>query len=142
VKSQQHRHLLSARYRSILYRFTWSPDGQWICCCGQSEQGKEIAVVHREGEEKGFRVLVSTRTTPGLKGLDGFLAWEPKPGKRIVASLLTADNPQRQLYFLDPEGKVPPQRLAGQDPKRSCVCPTWSPDGKQIVYSVHPGAFQ
>ncbi len=114
LKTQQRRQLLGARYRSILYRFTWSPDGQWICYCGESEQGKEIAVVHRDGEEKGFRVLVSTRITPGLSGLDGFLAWEPKSGKRILASLLTTDNPQRQLYFLDPERKAPRNGLPGK----------------------------
>ncbi len=142
MKTEQRRDLLGTRYRGISFGFTWSPDGQWICFRGDSEEGQEVAVVHREGEEKGLRVLLSTRTTPGLTSIGGFLAWEPKEGNRIVASLATADNPNRQLFFLDSEGKVPLQRLAGQDPKRGCMSPAWSPDGKRIVYSVRPGVSQ
>jgi Tol biopolymer transport system component len=139
LKTQQRRHLLGEhKYGYISFGFTWSPDGQWICFCGETQQGREIAVVHRDGEEKGFRVILSAQTMPGLKDIGGMLAWEPKQGNRVVASLVTADNSNRQLFFLDPEGHFPPQRLAGQDPKRWLMGPAWSPDGKQIIFCDRP----
>ena len=45
-----------------------------------------------------------------------------------------------QLYCIDPEGKVPPQKLAGQDAAQSNFIPAWSPDGKTIVYAYGKGA--
>ena len=140
--THERRHLLNTSYRNISFGFTWSSDGDWICFRGDSEKGQEVVVVHRDGEEKGLRVLLSIRTTPGLKEIGGFLGWEPKPDGRIVASMAMAGNPNRQLYFLDSEGNTPPKRLAEQDPTRPCMSPAWSPDGKRIVSSVRPAVSQ
>jgi Tol biopolymer transport system component len=131
--------LLDKEYRQIWYGLNWSPDAQWICYRGATENGDEAAVVHREGQEKGFRVILSRETMPELESINNFFAWEPSEGKRILVALVTKSNPNFQLYLLDAEGKAPPQRLAGQDATRSCLNGTWSPDGKRIVFCVRPG---
>jgi uncharacterized protein (TIGR03067 family) len=140
LTSKRVRTLVGKDYRQIMYGTSWSPDGQWICYRGTTMEGDEVAAVHREGHLKGFRVILSASTISELQGINNFLAWEPKEGKRILASLMVRGNGNRQLYLLDAEGKAPPQRLAGQDATRSNLNGSWSPDGKQIVFCVRPGA--
>ena len=53
--------------------------------------------------------------------------------------MIMEGNPNDQLYLLDPEGKTPPQKLAGQDPTRNNLGMYWSPDGKRIVFASAPG---
>ena len=141
-KPDERRALLEKTYMRVLYGFGWSPDGQWICFMGTTpDNNHELAVVHREGATKGFRVLVTRQSMADYLGANNFVAWEPKEGKQILASLMTRSNRNRQLYLLDAEGKAPPQRLAGQDATRSCVNGTWSPDGKKIVFCMRPGVL-
>ena len=134
LKTHKKRLLLDPTYRRVWYGFTWSPNGQWICFKGTSPDRKEIAVVHVEGEKKGFRVLFPSTALPDVKDVNNFLAWEKKDGKRILAGVTTTDSNVAQLYLLDSEGKAPPQRIAGQYPKRLCINGTWSPDGKKIIF--------
>jgi uncharacterized protein (TIGR03067 family) len=139
LKTQERRMLLDVEYRQIRFNFGWSPDGQWICFKGALPDGRsELALVHREGQAKGFRVLLPSPAAPEVIDFNCHLAWEPN-GKRILGSLVTKQNSHFQLHLLDPEGKVPPQRLAGQDPSRSWTNGTWSPDGKRIIFCVFAG---
>lgn len=145
VKTQK-THALLTQERSISYGFNWSPDGQWICFLSNSSREgnhrNEVAIVHREGQEKGLRVLLPWPVMPDVTDINCNFAWERPEGKRILASLATRENANHQLYLLDAEGKAAPQRIPGQDPKRSCSNGTWSPDGKQIIFCVRPGNAQ
>ena len=140
LKTKQRRTLLDREYRQLGYGFNWSPDGEWICYKGTASHGDEVAVVHREGQKKGFRFVIPDPAALGIIDINYSLAWEPKVGKRILASLATHENRIHQLYMLDPEGKTPPQLLAGQDPEQSCMRPSWSPDGKRIVFRMLTGS--
>jgi Tol biopolymer transport system component len=138
LKTKKQTKLLNADYQEILWGFGWSPDGQWICFKGTSPEGRNVAaVVHREGQSKGFRVLLPSQESPDVVDFTCHFAWEPTEGKRILASLSTQQNRNYQLYLLDPERKEPPTRLAGQDSSRSWSSGTWSPDGKRIIFCVY-----
>ena len=59
MKTKKQTKLFEADWQEILWGFAWSPDGQWICFKGTSPDGQsKVAVVHREGQKKGFRVLL------------------------------------------------------------------------------------
>lgn len=139
LKTKETHTLLDREYQRVWYGFSWSPDTEWICFMATLANNQEIAVVHREGEAKGFRVLLTRESMADYLGANNFLAWEPNEGKRILATLVTRSNRNRQLYLLDAEGKAPPQRIAGQDATRANVNGTWSPDGKRIIFCVRPG---
>ncbi len=140
LKTRTRRLLLDGDYAADSYGFNWSSDGQWVCFLARGAGGgQDVAIVHREGQKKGFRVLLPSPPAPDVRDINCNFAWEPKQGGRILASLATKENPNHQLYLLDPEGKAAPQRIAGQDPKRSCSNGTWSPDGKRIIFCVRPG---
>jgi Tol biopolymer transport system component len=97
-----------------------------------------VAVVHAQGQAKGYRVLLSEENTPDLKKIDGYFSWRPD-SKRFLVALKMGNDINEQLYCVDPEGKAPPQKLAGQDAARTNFIPAWSPDGKTIVYAYAKG---
>ncbi len=134
-------YVLDKEYAYIWHGFDWSPDGRWICykaSLGVEPYDEEAAVVSADGQKKGFRVLLCGQALPDVKNVGNCFAWEPNAGNRILTSLTSQDNGREQLYLLDAEGKSQPRRLAGQDPARSCSEGAWSPDGKRIVFCMHP----
>jgi uncharacterized protein (TIGR03067 family) len=139
LKTQERRHLLDKKYIGVFDGLSWSPNGQWICFKGKLPDGSsELAVVHAEGQAKGFRVLLPNEATHGLKDVNRFFSWNPD-GKQILVSMLMEGDTNLQLYLIDPEGNMPPQKLAGQDPSCANYGSSWSPDGKKIVLSFWPG---
>jgi TolB protein len=138
-KTEKSRALIEGGYQRIANGFNWSPDGEWICYKGDSAtDGWHTAVIHREGREKGFRVILPTSLMPEIIDSGCFLAWEKPDGRHIMTQLCTKDCPNAQMYLLDAEGKVAPQLIPGLDPKRSFSNGTWSPDGKRIIFCVRP----
>jgi hypothetical protein len=90
----------------------------------------EIGLVHAEGAAKGFKVLL-TENDSGLTLLSG-LSWS-KVDQRILTTLKRGSS-SWQLYFIDPEGRMPPQSVPGQDPQADYGPPALSPDEKRIVF--------
>jgi Tol biopolymer transport system component len=139
LKTLESRSLLEKKYQQIHWGFSWSPDGEWIGFQGILPGGRsEVAVVHARGQAKGYRVLLSEENTPDLKKIDGYFSWRPD-SKRFLVALKMGKDINVQLYCVDPEGKAPPQRLAGQDAAQTNFIPAWSPDGKTIVYAYAEG---
>jgi TolB protein len=139
LKSQERRKLLEKEYRQIYWGLSWSPDAEWICFKGVlPDGGSEVAIVHVEGQSKGFKVLLPDKAITGVKDFTGYFSWSPD-GKQILAPILMEGEANMQLYSLDPEGKTPPRKLAGQDPSVKNYGSSWSPDGKNIVLAFWPG---
>jgi uncharacterized protein (TIGR03067 family) len=139
LKTRKQRSLLEKEYQQVYWGLSWSPDGRWICFRGSLPDGaSEVALVHAEGEAKGFKVLLAVKSIPEIKELENYISWSPD-GKRILAPIRMEGDANLQLYVLDPEGKIPPQKLAGQDPSVRNYGSSWSPDGKKIVLSFWPG---
>lgn len=125
------RELLERAYRQIYWGMAWSPDGRWIAFKGVAPDKTELAVVHAEGEAKGFRVPLSVGAG-GVKHLVDNVAWSPD-SKQVLAVLMTQDNPAWQLYVIDIQGKIPPKLLPGQRKGRWYTGVSWSFDGKRIL---------
>jgi uncharacterized protein (TIGR03067 family) len=139
LKTQETRTLLEKKYQQIHWGLSWSPDGEWIAFQGTLPGGRtEAAVVHAEGQAKGYRVLLSEEHTPDLKKIDGYFSWRPD-GKQLLVALRMGKDVNKQLYCLDFDGKAPPRKLAGQEGAQANFIPAWSPDGKTIVYAYAPG---
>jgi TolB protein len=129
------RGLLEPRYRQIYWGMAWSPDSQWIAFKGVTSDNKaEVAVVHAEGQAKGFRVLVS-EGAQGVKHLMDNVSWSPD-SKQVLCAFSTPSNPALQLYVVDIQGKSPPEALPRQPEQQSCYSVAWSPDGKQILVAI------
>jgi Tol biopolymer transport system component len=125
--------ILDTRYSRIDQGMAWSPDGQWICFKGTTaDRTPEMAVVHVEGQAKGFHVLLP-KGMPGVQDILPTFAWRGD-GKRILASLIGPGSSNRQLYFVDFERPAAPRLILGQDPARWNNDMAWSPDGKKIVF--------
>jgi uncharacterized protein (TIGR03067 family) len=139
LATKEHRALITEGYQRISTGFNWSPDGQWFCFKGNSDGRFHTAVIHREGKDKGFRVILSRDAMPDVIDYDCNYSWLKPDGKSILASMATQKCHNHQLYLLDPEGKVAPQLIPGQDPTRWLSTPTSSPDGKRIIFLRRPG---
>jgi uncharacterized protein (TIGR03067 family) len=140
LNTQETRTLLEKKYQQIHWGLSWSPDGEWIAFQGILPSGRsEAAIVHAEGQAKGYRVLLSEEKTPDLKKIDGYFSWRPD-GKQLLVALKMGNDVNKQLYCVDLDGKSRPRKLAGQDEGRTNFIPAWSPDGKTIVYAYAPGS--
>ena len=89
------RRLLDDRYGRIFWGMSWSPDGQWLAFNGQTPDGAvELAVVHLDGHERGFRVLLS-HGKPKRTGRGGYWlspTWSPD-GQHVLTVGINEDWP-------------------------------------------------
>jgi uncharacterized protein (TIGR03067 family) len=123
------------RYQQVYWNMSWSPDGRQICFVGiRDGDAREIAVVSAEGDEKGFRVILSQQESPQYKAIMPILAWDGNPSQ-ILVSLKGPGDKFRQIYILDAAGEAPPRRLQGQDPDRDNGDMAWSPEGEMAVFN-------
>ncbi|MBC8875102.1 MAG: TIGR03067 domain-containing protein [Planctomycetes bacterium] len=127
--------LKNQEYQSIYWNLSWSADGKHVCFKGvRANAAEEIATVSTEGDEKDFRVLLSSEDENPFKNIRPIVAWDGN-SKKILVSVRGPDDKYPQLYALDPKGVNPPKRLLGQDAKRMNGDMAWSPDGKTLVFS-------
>jgi serine/threonine protein kinase/Tol biopolymer transport system component len=96
-----------------------APDGRHIAFTVQNDDGKKLYVIDSDG---GNARVIGTAL-----GLRGALAWSPD-SLSIVAAVVRDGEPHLASIFLD--GRAP-QPLVSE----YSTDPTWSPDGKYLVYS-------
>jgi serine/threonine protein kinase/Tol biopolymer transport system component len=96
-----------------------APDGAHIAFTVQNQDGKKLYVIDSDGK--------NAREVGSALALRGALAWSPD-SRSIVGAILRDGEPHLVSIFLD--GR-PPQPLVSE----YSTDPTWSPDGKYLVYS-------
>jgi serine/threonine protein kinase/Tol biopolymer transport system component len=96
-----------------------APDGLHIAFTVENQEGKKLYVIDSDGS--------NARIIGSALGLRGALAWAPD-SQSLVGAVLHDGEPRLANIFLDSR---PPQPLVSE----YSVDPTWSPDGKYLVYS-------
>jgi beta-lactamase regulating signal transducer with metallopeptidase domain/Tol biopolymer transport system component len=136
VGTKDRRTLLGNKiFKYIRQGFTWSPDGEHLCFKGiLPDDTAQIAVVHREGQQKDFKVLLPSADVPNVSGGSPTVCWGGS-GNQILFSVRGESDRNVQIHVLDFLGQHPARLLPGQDPGRDNLDVAWSPDGKRIVFA-------
>jgi len=96
-----------------------APDGRHIAFTVENQDGKNLYVIDSDGG--------NARVIGSALGLRGAVAWSPD-SQSVVGAILRNGEPHLASVFLD--GR-PPQPLVSE----YSADPTWSPDGKYLLYS-------
>ena len=113
---------------------TWSPDSQRICINARKTPNVEMSDIvivdlAANGNEK-----TKVRYTGRLIGSD--FAWHPE-GRRVICSMYCEGRTRQQFYEFDPDAEKGPLTLVpGQIENKRAQDATWTPDGKQLIFTV------
>ena len=115
-------------YQEVIWKFTWSPNGNRICFKGRKAGGiLEVATVNIEGDQPELKVHFSNKVA-----VNPDLAWHPD-GNRIVFAMHCPERKRTQMYEFNPNTDAPPTLVKGQDATRNNTDMCWTPDGKRLI---------
>src|SRR6266498_4401891 len=133
---------------------TWSPDGKRIAfhasASGTSKPINQLpgaATTDSDIFVMNIADFLKNRARPknitnNPAAIDDDPDWSPKGQKIIFTSHAITDNTDNhvtaEIYLIDADGKSKPARLTNNAEEERA--PSWSPDGKRIVYCCRKGA--
>lgn len=103
----------------------WSPDGEHIAYVGKSEARWEVSVINPDGSGR----IGLTEGVPELHGMDGPIDWSPDSTKLLFQS--DTDPFEARIYTVDVKTR---KVEAVTDGAWFDEAPSWTPDGKSIVF--------
>lgn len=128
-----------ANPNAYLSNQAWSPDGSKIVFSLEVEEWDEIYMMNSDGSNK--RRLIEPVWSRDKKMLDGCPAWSPTGDKMAFYSFrhgLSEESPGSysvtgEIFVMQADGSNV-VRLT-HDPRTLDFVPSWSPDGKRIVFA-------
>ena len=121
-------------YARFQINATWSPDSQRICLNAKKTSNAEISdivILNIAGKDnERLKVRHSGRSI----GAD--FAWHPH-GRKVVCTMYCEERKRLQFYEFDADANQGPLTLvAGQPENMNAMDVTWTPNGKQLVFTV------
>jgi TolB protein len=133
---------------------TWSPDGKRVAFHASASGKGQPIILQRPGaattDSDIFVVDVDdflkhrarpNNITNNPAAVDEDADWSPDGRKILFTSHPVSDktdnNVTAEIYVIDPEGKLKPQRLTNNTEEERA--PAWSPDGKHILFMCRKG---
>ena len=128
------RHLLR-RMEPVIYSAAWSPDGKTLAVSAVIEAAANRRQSPDEPVHAGLFLLpADAQGEPRLLFQDALTpAWSPD-GKLLAYDQFIGSRDQG-IFVMEADGSHKRQFATGSN--RSCDHPSWSSDGKQLVFSCH-----
>jgi len=113
---------------------SWSPDGNWIAFCLNTQWGAEngIYIIHKDGSGFGKVVAINEACTYG----PGNPRWSPD-GLKILYSDTMGPGLNEDLYLVDATYNADQTKInLTNSPNETEFYPTWNPNGLQLAATV------
>jgi dipeptidyl aminopeptidase/acylaminoacyl peptidase len=109
-----------------LSHLSWSPDGKALAF----DAGDSIGTVRASGSN--LQTLLSGQAGSG----PGFPAWSPDGTRILYANTPGTPNPFFEVWVMNADGSHQYRLYRSSQPIGDYAAPIWSPNGKQIAFSV------
>jgi serine/threonine protein kinase len=115
---------------------TWSPDGKWVAYFRRSEAGISIWRVRANGADAqkvadGAINPPGYLATPYLKIGSASLSWSKESSQIAYSGKLDGKS---GIWVAAADGSSSSAIATNSEPTETACCPSWTPDGRSIVY--------
>jgi TolB protein len=110
-------------FRSILWNMTWSGDGRRLAFIGETERGRELAIIDVQGAELGFQKRLAGAFNP-------MLSWSPDATRLVFPEKIQGGI---QLSEIDPANSEQARRIRGIPAGQKVASGSWHPDGQRLI---------